>query len=69
MINHNITSSIHSKPYGNAHIEQTLSSTVLHGGDLIDALDWLCLNLANGMTQDFRLAKLLFLSKLLANSF
>jgi hypothetical protein len=55
--------------FSHAHIEQTLSSTVLHGGDLIDALDWLCLNLANGMTQDFRLAKLLFLSKLLANSF
>lgn len=33
--------------FSHAHIEQTLSNTVLHGGDLIDALDWLCLNLAN----------------------
>ncbi len=29
-------------------IEQSMNSTVQYGGDLIDALDWLCLNLANG---------------------
>lgn len=30
-------------------IEQAMTSTVQYGGDLIDALDWLCLNLNNGM--------------------
>ncbi|XP_052808970.1 ATP-dependent RNA helicase DHX29-like [Mya arenaria] len=28
-------------------IEQSMENTILHGGDLIDALDWLCLNLPN----------------------
>ena len=30
-------------------IEQAMTNTVQYGGDLVDALDWLCLNLANGM--------------------
>ncbi|CAG2189992.1 DHX29 [Mytilus edulis] len=33
--------------FSHSQIEQTMTNTVLHGGDLIDALDWLCLNLAN----------------------
>ena len=29
-------------------IEDAMSSTVPYGGDLVDALDWLCLNTNNG---------------------
>ncbi|KAM9328858.1 ATP-dependent RNA helicase DHX29 isoform 1-T1 [Gastrophryne carolinensis] len=30
------------------HIEEAMTNTVLYGGDLHSALDWLCLNLADG---------------------
>jgi len=29
-------------------VEQAMTATVCRGGDLYDALDWLCLNLPNG---------------------
>ena len=29
-------------------VEQAMTATVCRGGDLYDALDWLCLNLSNG---------------------
>jgi len=29
-------------------VEQAMMTTVCQGGDLYDALDWLCLNLPNG---------------------
>ena len=29
-------------------VEQAMMATVCQGGDLYDALDWLCLNLPNG---------------------
>jgi len=29
-------------------VEQSMMATVCQGGDLHDALDWLCLNLPNG---------------------
>ena len=29
-------------------VERAMSATVCRGGDLYDALDWLCLNLPNG---------------------
>jgi len=32
-------------------IELAMENSVLHGGDLIDALDWLCLNTSNGKSQ------------------
>lgn len=35
--------------FSHTQIEQALNNSVLHGGDLIDALDWLCLNIANGL--------------------
>ena len=34
--------------FKSGQIEQAMSNVVHYGGDLIDALDWLCLNLANG---------------------
>ena len=34
--------------FKHSQIEQAMTNTVQYGGDLIDALDWLCLNLANG---------------------
>lgn len=30
------------------HIEEAMKSSVLYGGDLHSALDWLCLNLRDG---------------------
>lgn len=30
------------------HIEEAMKSSVLYGGDLHSALDWLCLNLKDG---------------------
>lgn len=30
------------------HIEEAMKSSVLYGGDLYSALDWLCLNLSDG---------------------
>lgn len=30
------------------HIEEAMKNTLLYGGDLHSALDWLCLNLPNG---------------------
>ncbi len=41
-------SSLSRAGFRHAQIEQAMSSVVQQGGDLIDALDWLCLNLANG---------------------
>ena len=38
-------------------IEQAMTNTVQYGGDLIDALDWLCLNLANGISTGFNIVK------------
>lgn len=32
------------------HIEEAMKSSVLYGGDLHSALDWLCLNLKDGKT-------------------
>lgn len=29
------------------HIESSMRNTLIYGGDLVDALDWLCLNIAN----------------------
>jgi len=29
-------------------VERSMTATVCRGGDLYDALDWLCLNLPNG---------------------
>ena len=31
-----------------SQIEQGMNSVVQYGGDLVDALDWLCINLQNG---------------------
>ena len=41
-------SSLSSAGFSHKQIEQAMDNTVIHGGDLIDALDWLCLNLSNG---------------------
>lgn len=30
------------------HIEEAMKNTILYGGDLHSALDWLCLNLSDG---------------------
>ena len=43
-----IYSNLSSAGFSHKQIEQAMESTILHGGDLIDALDWLCLNLTNG---------------------
>lgn len=32
------------------HIEEAMKSSILYGGDLHSALDWLCLNLKDGNT-------------------
>lgn len=34
--------------FKSSQIEQTMNSVVHYGGDLVEALDWLCLNLPNG---------------------
>uniref|UniRef100_A0AAR2M5D5 ATP-dependent RNA helicase DHX29 n=1 Tax=Pygocentrus nattereri TaxID=42514 RepID=A0AAR2M5D5_PYGNA len=34
--------------FSTAHIEEAMKSSMLHGGDLHSALDWLCLNLKDG---------------------
>ena len=34
--------------FKHTQIESALNDTTQYGGDLIDALDWLCLNLNNG---------------------
>ena len=39
---------IGSAGFKHRQIEQAMDSTVQYGGDLLDALDWLCLNTANG---------------------
>ena len=31
-----------------AQVEQAMGAIVQHGGDFFDAMDWLCLNVANG---------------------
>ena len=38
------------------HIEEAMKSSVLYGGDLHSALDWLCLNLKDGRVHDLWLA-------------
>lgn len=35
------------------HIEEAMKSSVLYGGDLHSALDWLCLNLRDGKRLHF----------------
>ena len=40
--------SLHHTGFSHNQIEQAMNNTVLYGGDLMDALDWLCLNLADG---------------------
>ncbi|XP_033752111.1 ATP-dependent RNA helicase DHX29-like isoform X2 [Pecten maximus] len=40
-------SSLQGAGFSHNQIEQAMSNTVTYGGDLIDSLDWLCLNLAN----------------------
>ena len=30
------------------HIEQAMTTVVAKGGDIVDVLDWLCLNLPDG---------------------
>ncbi|XP_060072709.1 ATP-dependent RNA helicase DHX29-like isoform X2 [Ylistrum balloti] len=39
--------SLQGAGFSHNQIEQAMNSTVTYGGDLIDSLDWLCLNLAN----------------------
>lgn len=34
------------------HIEEAMKKTLLYGGDLHSALDWLCLNLPDGTYSD-----------------
>jgi len=34
------------------HIEEAMKNTLLYGGDLHSALDWLCLNLPDGEYSD-----------------
>lgn len=34
------------------HIEEAMKNTLLYGGDLHSALDWLCLNLPDGECGD-----------------
>lgn len=43
-----IYGSLSSAGFSQRQIEQAMENTILHGGDLIDALDWLCLNTPNG---------------------
>ena len=38
-----------SAGFQHKQIEEAMHNTTHYGGDLIDALDWLCLNLKNGM--------------------
>ncbi|XP_060558929.1 ATP-dependent RNA helicase dhx29-like [Ruditapes philippinarum] len=42
-----IYTSLSGAGFTHKQIEQAMENTILHGGDLIDALDWLCLNLQN----------------------
>ncbi|XP_053396907.1 ATP-dependent RNA helicase dhx29-like [Mercenaria mercenaria] len=42
-----IYTSLSGAGFAHRQIEQSMENTILHGGDLIDALDWLCLNLQN----------------------
>ncbi|OWF52378.1 ATP-dependent RNA helicase Dhx29 [Mizuhopecten yessoensis] len=39
--------SLQGAGFSHNQIEQAMNNTVTYGGDLIDSLDWLCLNLAN----------------------
>ena len=43
-----VYNSLSNAGFSHQQIEQAMSNTVPYGGDLLDALDWLCLNIANG---------------------
>ncbi|KAL4233237.1 ATP-dependent RNA helicase dhx29 [Mactra antiquata] len=42
-----IYNSLNGAGFSHKQIEQAMENTILYGGDLVDALDWLCLNLSN----------------------
>lgn len=43
--------SLSSAGFKSRQVEQAMENTIFYGGDLMDALDWLCLNTPNGLQQ------------------
>ena len=52
--------SLLSAGFKHRQVEDAMSSTVPFGGDLVDTLDWLCLNTTNGTSHCVQLMLALF---------